>query len=74
MHIPGVEKCVDALLRDVAIERGGGVDNDLALCRWGVNPKLHRATFFQNGAKSGFEMCFGPSTLGAGEKYAANPE
>ena len=22
--------------------------------------------FFQNGAKSGFEMCFGPSTLGAG--------
>ena len=24
--------------------------------------------FFQNGAKSGFEMCFGPSTLGAGAK------
>ena len=23
---------------------------------------------FQNGAKSGFEMCFGPSTLGAGAK------
>ena len=34
----------------------------------GVNPKLHRAPFFQNGAKSGFEMCFGPSTLGAGAK------
>ena len=32
-----------------------------------VNLKfLHRAPFFQNGAKSGFEMCFGPSTLGAG--------
>ena len=29
---------------------------------------LHHAPlfFFQNGAKSGFEMCFGPSTLGAG--------
>ena len=27
-----------------------------------------RAPFFQNGAKSGFEMCFGPSTLGAGAK------
>ena len=24
--------------------------------------------FFQNGAKFGFEMCFGPSTLGAGAK------
>ena len=24
--------------------------------------------FFQNGAKSGFEICFGPSTLGAGAK------
>ena len=24
--------------------------------------------FFKNGAKSGFEMCFGPSTLGAGAK------
>ena len=35
---------------------------------WGVNPKLHRAPFFQNGTKSGFEMCFGPSTLGAGAK------
>ena len=34
-----------------------------------VNLKLlHNATFFQNGAKSGFEMCFGPSTLGAGAK------
>ena len=34
-----------------------------------VNLKnLHRAPFFQNGAKSGFEMCFGPSTLGAGAK------
>ena len=30
--------------------------------------KLHHAPFFQNGAKSGFEMCFGPSTLGAGAK------
>ena len=29
---------------------------------------LHNAPFFQNGAKSGFEMCFGPSTLGAGAK------
>ena len=29
---------------------------------------LHPASFFQNGAKSGFEMCFGPSTLGAGVK------
>ena len=29
---------------------------------------LHRAPFFQNGAKSGFEICFGPSTLGAGAK------
>ena len=29
---------------------------------------LNRAPFFQNGAKSGFEMCFGPSTLGAGAK------
>ena len=28
----------------------------------------HRAPFFQNGAKSGFEMCFGPSTPGAGAK------
>ena len=38
-------------------------------CRWGVNPKFeHRAPFFQNGGKSGFEMCFGPSTLGAGAK------
>ena len=27
-----------------------------------------RPFFFQNGAKSGFEMCFGPSTLGAGAK------
>ena len=34
-----------------------------------VNLKFyHRAPFFQNGAKSGFEMCFGPSTLGAGAK------
>ena len=34
-----------------------------------VNLKfLHNAPFFQNGAKSGFEMCFGPSTLGAGAK------
>ena len=24
--------------------------------------------FFENGTKSGFEMCFGPSTLGAGAK------
>ena len=24
--------------------------------------------FCQNGGKSGFEMCFGPSTLGAGAK------
>ena len=29
---------------------------------------LHRAPFCQNGAKSEFEMCFGPSTLGAGAK------
>ena len=31
---------------------------------------LNRAPFFQNGlqAKSGFEMCFGPGTLGAGAK------
>ena len=29
---------------------------------------LHPAPLFQNGAKSGFEMCFGPSTLGAGAK------
>ena len=31
---------------------------------------FHHAPFFQNGlqAKSGFEMCFGPSTLGAGAK------
>ena len=29
---------------------------------------LHNAPFFQNGAKSGFEMCFGLSTLGAGAK------
>ena len=28
--------------------------------------KLHHAPFFQNGAKSGFEMRFGPSTLGVG--------
>ena len=36
---------------------------------WPVNLKsLHNAPFFQNGAKSGFEMCFGPSTLGAGAK------
>ena len=34
-----------------------------------VNLKfLRRAPFYQNGAKSGFEMCFGPSTLGAGDK------
>ena len=34
-----------------------------------VNLKfLHNAPFFQNGAKSGFEMCFGLSTLGAGAK------
>ena len=36
-----------------------------------VNLKfLHNAPFFQNGlqAKSGFDMCFGPSTLGAGAK------
>ena len=34
-----------------------------------VNLKfLRRAPFYQNGAKSGFEMCFGPSTLGAGAK------
>ena len=34
-----------------------------------VNLKnLHHAPFFQNGAKSGFEMCFGPSTLGTGAK------
>ena len=30
--------------------------------------KLNLAPFFQNGAKSGFEMCFGPSNLGAGAK------
>ena len=29
---------------------------------------LHPSHFFQNGAKSGFEMCCGPSTLGAGAK------
>ena len=29
---------------------------------------LQHAPFFQNDAKSGFEMCFGPSTLGAGAK------
>ena len=34
-----------------------------------VNLKyLHDAPFFQNGAKSGFEVCFGRSTLGAGAK------
>ena len=34
-----------------------------------VNLKsLHNAPFFQNGGKSAFEMCFGPSTLGAGAK------
>ena len=38
-------------------------------CSRPVNLKiLNRAPFFQNGAKSGFEMCFGPSTLGAGAK------
>ena len=32
-----------------------------------VNLELfHRYPFFQNGAKCGFEMCFGPSTMGAG--------
>ena len=34
---------------------------------WNCHPQ-DRAPFFQNGAKSGFEMCFGPSTLGAGAK------
>ena len=29
---------------------------------------LHRTPFFQIGAQSGFEMCFGPSTLRAGAK------
>ena len=30
---------------------------------------LHRSPLcLTNGAKSGFEMCFGPSTLGAGAK------
>ena len=29
---------------------------------------LHSVPFFQNGAKSGFEMCFGLRTLGAGAK------
>ena len=34
-----------------------------------VNLKILRnAPFFQNGAKSGFEMCSGPSTSGAGAK------
>ena len=28
----------------------------------------HCYPFFQNGAKSGFEMCFGPSTVGAAAK------
>ena len=46
----------------------GAPDARVVLCRWGVNPKLHRAPFFQNGAQSGFEMCFGLSTLGAGAK------
>ena len=29
--------------------------------------------FFQNGAKSSFEMCFGPSTLGVGAKTRLEP-
>ena len=38
-------------------------------CAGPINLKfLHNAPFFQNGAKSGFEMCFGLSTLGAGAK------
>ena len=37
---------------------------------------LHNAPFFQNGlqAKSGFEMCFGPSTWVLGPKHVSNPE
>ena len=32
-----------------------------------VNHNLSRPSpFFKNGAKSGFEMCFAPSTFGAG--------
>ena len=54
-----------------------------------VNLKfLYHAPFFQNGKQSGFEMCFGPSTLGdgawvmglgagawvLGPKHVSNPE
>ena len=42
----------------------GGVQPDWPVCL----KILHRSLIFQNGAKSGFEMCFGPSTLGAGAK------
>ena len=37
---------------------------------WARQSKIltSRPLFFQNGAKSGFEMCFGPSTQGAGAK------
>ena len=33
-----------------------------------ISTSPYHAPFCQNGAKSGFEMCFGPSTLGAGAK------
>ena len=33
-----------------------------------------RPLFFWGGAKSGFELCFGPRTLGAGPKHVSNPE
>ena len=40
-----------------------------------VNLKFyHRSPFVQNGAKSGFEKCFSPSTQGAGPKHVLNPE
>ena len=49
----------------VASNRPTNTDTYVALP---ISTILHRAPFFQNGAKSGFEMCFGPSTMGAGAK------
>ena len=33
-----------------------------------ISHSKHRSVVFQNGVKSGTEMCFGPGTLGAGAK------
>ena len=33
----------------------------------------HITSINQNGATSGFEVCFGPSTLGAGPNHVSNP-